>query len=116
MFPPPLEYDLTIYQGATFIENFVWKTPGGPVNMTGATARMQVRRSVSSPEALLSLTTENGRITLGAAGQITLNLNAVETAAINWKRGVYDIEVAFDGSVRRLVFGAIAVSQEVTRD
>ena len=39
-------YDITIEQGATFRLSLVWKDSSNvPVNLTGYTARMQVRRS-----------------------------------------------------------------------
>jgi hypothetical protein len=44
------------------------------INLTGYTARMQVRSTLESAEALIELTTANGRIALGgSAGTITLD-------------------------------------------
>lgn len=112
------EYDLEFLQGETYTKQFIWKdSAGANVNLTGYTARMQVRQSKSSDTVLLELTTENGRITLGgAAGTIDLNLTATTTAAITWRRGLYDIElVASNGVVTRLLEGEVTVSKEVTR-
>ena len=73
-------YDIVADQGATFQRVLTWKdSTGANVNLTGYSARMQVRRRPSDGEALVSLTTQNGRITLGgAAGTITLNCPASE--------------------------------------
>lgn len=112
------EYDFEILQGETFSKQFVWKNSAGTaVNLSGYTARMQVRQSKPSDTVLLELTTQNGRITLGgAAGTIDLNLNATTTAAIDWRRGLYDLElVASNGVVKRLIEGQVTVSKEVTR-
>jgi hypothetical protein len=112
------EYDLEILQGETYTKQFVWKDSAGTeVNLTGYTARMQVRQSKASDTVLLELTTANGRIALGgAAGTIDLTLSATVTAAITWKRGLYDLElVASNGVVRRLLEGEVTVSKEVTR-
>jgi hypothetical protein len=112
------EYDLEILQGETYTKQFIWKDSAGTeVNLTGYTARMQVRQSKASDDVLLELTTANGRISLGgAAGTIDLNLSATVTAAITWKRGLYDLElVASNGVVRRLLEGEVTVSKEVTR-
>jgi hypothetical protein len=112
------EYDLEFLQGETYTKQFIWKDSAGTaVNLTGYTARMQVRQSKASDTVLLELTTENGRITLGgAAGTIDLNLTATTTAAITWRRGLYDLElVASNGVVTRLLEGEVTVSKEVTR-
>lgn len=114
----PAKVKLTIYQGATFRKRFTWKTAGdAPINLTGCTARMQVRPDTSSPFVLLDLTSGNGRITLGgAAGTIDLHLTAVETAALAWDGGVYDLEIEdASGGVTRLLSGSVKVSPEVTR-
>jgi hypothetical protein len=111
-------YDFEVEQGATINKQFVWKDSNGDeVDLTGYTARMQVRRSIPSDEVLFSATTENGRIDLGgAAGTITLDVSAIDSAAIVWRRGVYDLElVASNGTVTRLLQGQITVSREVTR-
>lgn len=114
----PLKYQLTIYQGATFRAPFRWSAgdPPAPVDLTGCTAKMQVREKLESPDVLLELTTENGGIALGADGSVTLFLSDTTTAAIQWRAGVYDLEIKFtDGDVRRLLFGAVKVVPEVTR-
>ena len=111
-------HNFTIEQGTTLMKPFIWKDSDGvPVDLTGYTAKMQVRQSPQSGTVLLELSTTNGRITLGgASGTITLALIASTTAAINWRRGVYDIELTSgDGTVTRLIEGEIQVSKEVTR-
>lgn len=112
------KYDFTIEQGTTVTKPFVWKSGEGlPVDITGYTARMQVRRSVSSADVLLEASTDNNRIQIdGTEGRLTLVLSATVTSAINWTLGVYDIELRDnDGVVTRLVQGSITVSKEVTR-
>jgi hypothetical protein len=111
---------LLIEQGATFRKTLTWKAgvPAVPVNLTSCTARMQFRSEIASATPLITLTTENGGIVLGGAlGTIELIITATATAAITWTTGVYDLEVAFaSGDVRRLVYGPVTVSPEVTRD
>lgn len=115
----PGKLDLTIYQGATFSRTLLWEAgqPPAPVNLTGYTARMQLRVTPDSGFTLLALTTENSRITLGgAAGTIVLSLSAADTAALAFPRAVYDLELVSPGGVvRRLVEGEVSLSKEVTR-
>lgn len=116
---PAAKLKLSIDQGATFTKTVTWKTgkPAVPVDLTGATARMQVRATLEATAVLVDLTTENGGITLGdAAGTVVLRIEAAATAAYAWRSGVYDLEVRFsDGTVRRLFSGSVSVSPEVTR-
>lgn len=119
MSAPPVKRNLIVYKGASFVVRFVWRSgePPALVNLSGYAARMQIREKVDAPTVLIELTTANGRIApLGADGVIQLTLTAAETAAIAWKKGVYDLLMtAPDSSVRRLLTGGIAVSPGVTR-
>ncbi len=110
---------LSIDQGATFRKHFVYKSgvPATAVDLTGFTARMQVREEVTSDAILVNLTTENGGITLGGtAGTIDLFINDTDTSGFLWTDGVYDLElVAPSGDVTRRISGTVGVSPEVTR-
>lgn len=115
----PAKLKFTIYQGATFRKRLTWRAPDGtPIDLSGCTARMQVRAEVESPTVLLSLTTENGGLTLGgAAGTVDLYVSDEDAGAITWDAGVWDLEVVHpSGEVTRLAQGSVAVSPEVTRD
>lgn len=114
----PASIDLTIYQGSTFLKKFQWKTgnPPVPVNLTGYSARMQIREKITSPNPVISLTTENGGIKLENDGFIVLNISAEDTASFNFKGAVYDLElISPTGFVRRLIEGSVTLSPEVTR-
>lgn len=114
----PAKLKFTIFQGATFRKRLTWKGPSGaPINLTGCTARMQVRSEIDSTEVLLELTTENGGIALGGVdGTIDLYVSDEDTAAVTWSDGVWDLEIVHpDGDVTRLAQGSISVSPEVTR-
>lgn len=112
-------YNLEINQGATLALVATWKDSAGTaVNLTGYTARLNVRETYASASAILTLTTENGGITLGgSAGTITLSASATTTAALTAPfSGVYDLElVSGGGVVTRLLEGVATVSPEVTR-
>ncbi len=111
---------LAINQGATFAKRLTWLAgaPAVAVDLTGCTARMQIREAIDSTTAACTLTTENGGITLGGvAGTIDILIAALATAAFAFDKGVYDLEIIMsDGiTVHRLVGGAVTVSPEVTR-
>jgi len=110
---------LLIEQGATFRKLLTWKAgvPAVPVDLTGCTARMQIRADITSTTPLITLTTENGGITLGdTAGTIELYISDADTADITWTAGVYDLEIILANTdVRRLLYGTVTVTPEVTR-
>lgn len=119
MAAPPFRVPLTVYQGASFAKTLTWKVgkPPQPVDLTGCSARMQVRPQVASPDVLLELTTGNGRILLGGpSGTVHLQLDPAETAALSFVAAVYDLEIVHPGGqVRRLASGQVKLNPEVTR-
>jgi hypothetical protein len=108
--------DLSIEQGATYNLVLTWRVNGTAVNLTNYTARLQARVDVEDTEVVLSLTTGAGITLGGAAGTITLDQSAAQTAVIPAGTYIYDLEmVAGTGTVTRLVQGELIVSPEVTR-
>ena len=111
-------YDLEIKQGATLSLTATWKdSTDTPVNLTGYTARMQVRSTYDATSTILSLTSGSGITLGGSAGTIAITASATVTAALTapWA-GVWDLElVSGGGVVTRLLEGAASVSPEVTR-
>jgi hypothetical protein len=87
-----------------------------PLDITGYTAKMQMRSYPDSATAVLTLTTENGGIAItGATGNIALHATAAQTGAINQGPYDYDLEIYQSSSVTRVVQGQIDVSAQVTR-
>ncbi len=88
-----------------------------PVNLTGYTARMQIREKLDSATTIVDLTTENSGIILdNTAKTITVQMSAVQTAALTFKSGVYSLElVSSGGQVTAICAGNISLVKEVTR-
>ncbi len=121
----PGELNLTMYQGASWDYTLTWTTTAGsvttPVDLTGYSARMQVRETQSSTATILSLTSGSGITLGGTAGTILLEASATTTAGIATSQTpqnqfVYDLElVSGAGYVTRLVEGNFLIDPEVTR-
>ncbi len=111
------QHDFTLLQGATLDKSFTFQSAGSPVNLTGYTARMQLRATVDAVSPLLDMTNANGKIILGSGtGNIRLLVSATDTAALNFSTAVYDLElVTAGGVVRRLLRGTVTLDKEVTR-
>lgn len=111
-------YDFTLEQGTTFRRTFRWRQPDGvtPKDLTGWTAKMQIRPKPGQPEALTLSTDAPGGITInGAAGEVTVTILPAQSSAITIRRGVYDLELTSPGGeVFRLIEGTVTVSPEVT--
>lgn len=112
----PGKYNFTCPQGATFSRTLTYKINDTPVNLSGYTARMQVREFHYSDDYILNLTSSSGITLGGAAGTIALLISASDTASLVPGNYVYDIEIiSVGGTVTRLIEGKFIVSPEVTR-
>lgn len=111
------KYNIIIEQGATFRLPLTWKSSdGAPYDLTGYTARMQVRQYKEAGTALVNLTTENGGIALGGiAGTVVVTISATTTATLPACEGVYDLELINGSTITRLLEGKATISREVTR-
>ena len=54
---------------------------------------MQVRAKIGAPTVLFELSTADGSIVLGADGSVALSETALQTAALNFSDGVYDLRI-----------------------
>lgn len=120
------QWDTTIEQGASWVRTVTWldgdTVDSDPVNITGYTARMQIKDLIpgvplADLDPWIELTTANSRISLGgAAGTVRLSLSAAETAALEAPlHGLqYDLELVNGVVVTRLLQGKVRFSEEVT--
>jgi uncharacterized membrane protein YeiH len=88
-----------------------------PVDLTGMTARMQIRARVDSTTVLHELTTENGGIVLdNTAKTIKLIIPATITASLAFIQAVYNLEVIdAQNIVTNFASGSVGAVKEVTR-
>lgn len=113
----PGQLNLLCPQGSTFRKTITYKIDDVPVNLSGYSARLQVRPTHYSNDIIAYISTSGSGITLGAsAGTIELEIDADTTADINSGTFVYDLEIESSGGiVDRLIEGNFIVSPEVTR-
>ena len=115
----PIRQDLTIVQGATFDgPSFIWETgtveSSTPVDLTGATARMLIKKSIQSDVVIAELTTGNGGIVLGGdEGTIEIVMSAAITAAFNFSSAIYQLEIYQGSTVTRFAQGTVILDTEL---
>ena len=113
----PGEYEIVCYQGATLSETLTATdtATNTPINWTGYTAKLQVRRYPDS-ELILSLSTGGlGITTLTNDGKVTYTATDTQTGAIVAGNYVYDLELTSGAYVIRLLQGTFTVSAQVTQ-
>jgi len=87
-----------------------------PVDLSGVTARMQIREKLDSDTVILELTTENSRITVDNLEKtIKLYISDTDTEAMDFTSAVYSLELVKTGDVIPFVTGSIGLVREVTR-
>ena len=109
-------YNFTCEQGATFQRDVEITNFDDTIrDLSGFTARMQVRRDMEATSALVELTTENGRMQIdGGLGTVSLTISAADTAALS-EGGIYDLEIVDSvGVVERLLQGNFNLDENVT--
>lgn len=110
------EIKMLIPQGTTYIHTFNYtKSDGSLIDLTGYTARLQIRQNVTATTTLYNVTNSSGELVLGN-GMVVLTMAEVDTAAFNFKNAVFDLEIISPANiVTRLVQGKVEVDPEVTR-
>lgn len=113
----PTKVALTIYQGSTYEHQFQLTSGGAPFDLTGYTARMQIRATVDSATTLYSTDSVTGDITITAAsGYVDLEIHGDTSSAWDFTKGVYDIEIVSPtDKPYRIAEGSVKIVPEVTR-
>lgn len=111
-------FEMVIEQGATYRQIFEWRDENGNlIDVTGMTAKMQIRRSYDNPAPMVTLTDSTGITLGGVAGTVLVVITDEITQTLSPSvAGVYDIELySSDGAVERFLEGSVRVTSQVTR-
>lgn len=105
--------NLLVEAGATFSRNITYTNPDGSVfDLSGYTAKLQVRLTASSATAVIDITPSINTTT----GVVSFTFSAAQTSSLTAEKYVWAIELTHtDGTVLRFVEGDITVSPEVVR-
>ena len=105
--------ELFIEQGSDYITTITLDDVDGmPYDLSGFTAKSQIRKSYYSSNATAEFTIT---ITDPVTGVIGLNLDSANTANIAAGRYVYDVEISDNITVSRVVEGIVTVTPQITQ-
>lgn len=120
----PATVNFRIYPGATFSEEVTLRDDqGDPLDLTGASARLQIRRDIEDPSPVFDLQsngTSPAIVLGGLAGTIkfTIHPELMTDVQVDWmgETWVHDILVTLaDGQVNRYFQGRVFAAPGVTR-
>jgi hypothetical protein len=107
-------YDLVIDQGSDFALDLAVTENASVKNLTGYSARAQMRSSKTASSVAASFTCS---IVSATGGTLKIELPNATSSAMSAGRYYYDLEIftGSNGIVKRLLEGAVILNQEVTR-
>lgn len=79
----PTRVNFRLYLAATFVEvATLHDAAGAPVDLTGWSARMYIKRDPQDTAPIYDLSTANGGIVVDSNGQITIRISALQTSPV----------------------------------
>lgn len=104
-------------QNATFSFIVDYKDPDGvPIDLTGASVKMQVRDTKGGSKLAFTLTSPSGGVTLDPlAGNLTIKMTPTQTNKLFYPKSSYDIMLT-DSNLNKtkILEGFITLSRSVT--
>jgi outer membrane receptor protein involved in Fe transport len=104
-------------QNATFTFSIEYKdSSNNPIDLTGSTAKMQVRDTKGGSKLAFTLTSPSGGITIdGPNGKITIRMTPTQTNKLFYPKSSYDLMITDSNLVKtKLIEGFLTLSRSVT--
>ena len=112
-------HDIIVEQGSVFELFFEYRDcEDALIDLTSYTAQMQIREAKDSAAYLVEVTQVDGITLGGALGTVLIKIAASITEALDFNKGVYDVELSEAGDstlTRRVLEGKVKFSKQVTR-
>lgn len=112
-----VQKNFTVDQNTTFTFEVVYKdSTQAPINLTGCSAKMQVRDTAGGSKLAFTLSSpSSGIIINGSAGKITVKMTPTQTNKLFYPKSSYDLMLTDTNSNKtKLIEGFITLSRSVT--
>ena len=117
------KYNFTIEQGTTTSFDLQYTDSNGdPLNLTGYSAKLQVRPNYADLTETVYLTLSSslegdgsGIIITPTSGSIKIHMSATKTDSLTFEEAMYDLELYSGSYTTRLIEGKFKVKKSVTR-
>jgi hypothetical protein len=113
-----VQKNFEVDQNATFMfqVQYTLEDEITPIDITGATAKMQVRDTKGGTKLAFTLTSPSGGITIdGPSGMLNVKITPTQTNKLFYPKSSYDIMVVdSNGNKIKLLEGFITLSRSVT--
>jgi hypothetical protein len=108
--------EIEIDQFATYNATFHYRlTTGEPIDLTGCSAKMEIRREYADSQPAISVAVGTGITIEATAGKINVELTPAQTSTLTPGRYFYDVVISKGTQKRRIAEGAAIVMPGVTR-
>lgn len=105
-------YNIDLDAGSDWSQEFLYQDPDGtPIDLTGGSASLVIRRAIPGSDAALTLTSPSGGLTITPEdGSILIEITRTQSAALSG-RYVYELHYTSAGDKReRLIEGSVNVN------
>lgn len=110
-------YNFTLEQGVPLTKTIFLKNANDTIkDLTGFTAKMQLKQYPAHSDVLLELSNTNGKININTvAGSVSMIFSAEDTASLLFSEVSYDLFLYNGSSTFRAIEGKITVKEVVTK-
>lgn len=112
-----VQKNFEVDQNTTFTFIIEYKDSNGdPINLTGASAKLQVRDTKGGSKLAFTLTSPSSGITIDSAlGKLTVRMTPTQTNKLFYPKSSYDLMLTDSNAVKtKLVEGFLTLSRSVT--
>lgn len=109
-------YNFTLEQGVPLSKTILLKNGDNSVkDITGFTAKMQLRQYPSHPDILLELSTTNSKLNINTGtGGVTMIFSLADTSILTFSECSYDLFLYNGSNTFRAIEGKITVKEVTT--
>jgi len=109
-------YDINLEQGVPLSKTIYLQNPDDSIkDLTGFTAKMQLRQYVTHSDVLLELSTTNSKININVpSGSVTMAFSEADTRSLTFTNMDYDLFLYNGSNTFKALSGKVYLKESVT--